>query len=571
MIDRFRGIRQLDWCPADGLNVILGGGDVGKTTILEAIALLLSPTNATLLTDADYHARTPNAEFAIEAVMSLAPSSGISQEAKPSWPWVWDGEKAVAPGTEGAAASDDDAVYRLRVRGTEDLDLEYEILQPDETTVHLSVAIRRRIGLVRLGGDDRNDRDLRLVRGSALERLLGDKTLRSRLGKRLAEVDVTEELASDARTQLTELGATFKVRALPTDLSLGMTGGPGLSLNALIGLTAARESAQLPLSSWGSGTRRLAALEIAAVRQGDAPIVVIDELERGLEPYRQRSLVARVAARPSQVFLTTHSAAVLEAASEATLWYLDARGKIGCLATKTAAHRFADPDAYLARLPIIVEGATEVGFVTALLERRVVPDLLQEGIVVSDGGGNDSALGLLDALSVAGLSVAGFVDDEGRSPTAWTRVKDRLGPLLFRWGTGCVEANVIPLVPDDKLEAFLTPPEAAAGERLRTLQERLGLAEKDFATIRANAPDLKRLIIEAATGSIPPEKHGLPDTEKKAWKSHGQKWFKSVAGGQELEEKVVTFGLWDTLSPVLRPFLAAVQQFTSGGGVPPES
>jgi predicted ATP-dependent endonuclease of OLD family len=42
-IARFRGITSLKWKPSRGVNVILGGGDVGKTTILEAIALLLSP------------------------------------------------------------------------------------------------------------------------------------------------------------------------------------------------------------------------------------------------------------------------------------------------------------------------------------------------------------------------------------------------------------------------------------------------------------------------------------------------------------------------------------------------
>lgn len=40
-IERFRGIEGLVWHPSPGLNVLLGGGDVGKTTILEAIALLL--------------------------------------------------------------------------------------------------------------------------------------------------------------------------------------------------------------------------------------------------------------------------------------------------------------------------------------------------------------------------------------------------------------------------------------------------------------------------------------------------------------------------------------------------
>ena len=58
-IKRFRGIEELTWRPAKGVNVILGGGDAGKTTILEAIALLLNPTNATGLSDSDYWQRCP--------------------------------------------------------------------------------------------------------------------------------------------------------------------------------------------------------------------------------------------------------------------------------------------------------------------------------------------------------------------------------------------------------------------------------------------------------------------------------------------------------------------------------
>ncbi len=45
-IENFRGLAKLVWHPTPGRNVILGGGDVGKTTILDAIALLLNPTNS---------------------------------------------------------------------------------------------------------------------------------------------------------------------------------------------------------------------------------------------------------------------------------------------------------------------------------------------------------------------------------------------------------------------------------------------------------------------------------------------------------------------------------------------
>jgi putative ATP-dependent endonuclease of OLD family len=78
IIERFHGIQRLVWYPAPGVNVILGGGDAGKTTILDAIALLLHPTNTVSLTDAEYWHREVESGFCIEAVMSLPEGFGIN-------------------------------------------------------------------------------------------------------------------------------------------------------------------------------------------------------------------------------------------------------------------------------------------------------------------------------------------------------------------------------------------------------------------------------------------------------------------------------------------------------------
>jgi putative ATP-dependent endonuclease of the OLD family len=180
-IQRFRGLENFEWCPEPGMNVVLGGGDVGKSTVLEAVALLLSPSNATVVSESDYWQRDSTQEFVIEAVMALTAETGISSMHNFSWPWTWNGKDAMVP---SASADDDmppadDPVYRVRVRGTTELDLVWEIVQPHDAADHFSLSIRRKIGLVRLSADEKNDRDLRLVYGSALDRMLADTALRA--------------------------------------------------------------------------------------------------------------------------------------------------------------------------------------------------------------------------------------------------------------------------------------------------------------------------------------------------------------------------------------------------------
>jgi putative ATP-dependent endonuclease of the OLD family len=558
-IERFRGIKTLSWRPAKGVNVILGGGDVGKTTILDAIGLLLSPTNPATLADTDYHGRSIEAGFSVEAIVSLPSQSGISQQTKPSWPWDWNGSDAVVPSIDGDDAIKCEPVYRLRVRGTEDLELAYEIVQPDGNTDNLSVGLRRSIGLVRLSADDRNDRDLRLVQGSALDRLLSDKALRSRLATKLAKSDVAEQLTDDAKNALKALDQVFKTKNLPDELDLAITGGQGLSITALIGLSAKREGVQLPLASWGSGTRRFAALAISEQNQGEAPITLVDEVERGLEPYRQRVLMSSLQGGQSQVFVTTHSPSAISAASGANLWYIDYTGKIGQLASaEITRHRENDPETFLARLAVVAEGVTEAGFVRVLLEKAFDSSLQKYGVHVTDGGGHVAMLGLLEALAGGGLRFGGFADDEGQHPTRWQNLAQKLDKLLFRWRSGCIEQNVIGIVSDDKLEALLTDAEdKKTGMRLRTLAERLGIQEKGFATIKAEAGSgLKALIVEAAMGTVPQDK----TAEKKHYQSHSQTWFKTTEGGRELAGKVFTLGLWPTLKPELMQFCNAVRK-----------
>ena len=561
-IQRFRGLEKFDWHPQPGMNVVLGGGDVGKTTVLEAIALLLSPSNAAVVSESDYWQRDSTQEFVIEAVMTLPEVTSIGSQHNFSWPWAWNGKDAVAPSAseEDDLPAPDDPVYRVRVRGTTELELVWEIVQPHDEADHFSVAVRRKIGLVRLSADERNDRDLRLVYGSALDRLLADSALRARIGKRVSDLDLHDSLNQQGKEAIKKLDERMIEAALPRDLKLGLTTSQGLSIGALIGLLATKNGVSLPVASWGAGTRRMTALEIASSTEKEASVTIIDEIERGLEPYRLRKLINVLRERHSQTFLTTHSPVAIACADQAHLWYLDSKGDIGALPhEKIGPQQRRDPETFLARVAVIAEGPTEVGFLRFLLEKAFGTEPLDYGVRVCDGQGNPATLDLLETLASAGLLFAGFADDEGTAPGRWKVLKDKLGDRLHQWPKGCTEQHVIGAIPDDRLQELL---KLGAGEmdgdRLRTLADRLGLQDKQPAVIgealTATGKTWRQLIIDAATGS----KAGAPEGSEKSWKSHSRNWFKSEIGGRELAEKMTALGAWETIHPQLLPLINAI-------------
>ncbi len=422
----------------------------------------------------------------------------------------------------------------------------------------LSVAVRRKIGVVRLGGDDRNDRDLRLVYGSALDRLLSDPGLRGRIGQHVAEINLANKLGEEAKTALEQLDQALKREALPSNLDLGLTTSQGLSIGALIGLFAERQHGTLlPLSSWGAGTRRMAALQIAAATEAETRVTVIDEIERGLEPYRLRKLIRTLQAQSSQSFATTHSAVAISSAYEATLWYLDGTGNVGELPHhKIRSQQCREPETFLSRLAIIAEGPTEVGFVSHLLELGFDGSFTDHGVRVCDGQGNPATLDLLEAMADSGLVFGGFADHEGR-PGRWSALETKMGGRLFRWAQGCTEAHLLSLVTEEQLCAMMRHSDAGVlAERRVTLAERLEIKDSSLQAIKAASSDLRALMIAAATGS----KAGAPnDVAAKVWGRHGRRWFKSVDGGRELAKKMFALDVWPQLKPVLMPFINAIR------------
>lgn len=68
-IGNFRGINALTWHPAPGINCLIGPGDSGKSSIIDAIDLCLGARRNVQFTDADLHLLDVETPISIEITL----------------------------------------------------------------------------------------------------------------------------------------------------------------------------------------------------------------------------------------------------------------------------------------------------------------------------------------------------------------------------------------------------------------------------------------------------------------------------------------------------------------------
>src|SRR3546814_706476 len=68
-IENFRGIKALSWFPSPGINCLIGPGDSGKSSILDAIDFCLGARRNIQFTDADFHLRNVEAPISISVTL----------------------------------------------------------------------------------------------------------------------------------------------------------------------------------------------------------------------------------------------------------------------------------------------------------------------------------------------------------------------------------------------------------------------------------------------------------------------------------------------------------------------
>jgi putative ATP-dependent endonuclease of OLD family len=183
---------------------------------------------------------------------------------------------------------------------------------------------------------------------------------------------------------------------------------------------------KIPFRQKGKGSKRLAsiAIQLAIVELGG--IVLVDEIEQGLEADRIKHLIRTLySTNHGQIFITTHSPMVIEeldASSIQKLYEID----IGTVSTKDCDENHqsiirACPEAMYAKKVIVCEGKTEIGICRALdlyRQKKGLSSIAALDTVFVYGGGHSFSERAM-TLNELGLDVCVFCDsdDDNLSPT----------------------------------------------------------------------------------------------------------------------------------------------------------
>ncbi|MGU5659259.1 ATP-dependent nuclease [Aeromonas veronii] len=426
-IHNFRGIAALDWAPGESFCCLIGAGDTGKSSILDAIEATLSP-RWFVFAEPDFHCCDSANPIIIEATIGELSRQLKSDERFGLYTrgWTRAGELRDEP------EDDDEAVLTVRLTVDATLEPVWELVceRLDQPRT-LSNRDRMLFGLVRLAGED--SRHLAWGQGSVLSRLTGDTdgaTARlaqayraARDSAQLNQIESLTNAANQAEVLARSLGAYVNNTYEP-GLELGRS---GISSGAI-----ALHDNGVPLRLAGLGSRRLATLAIQKSAMSEGAIVIVDEIEHGLEPHRIIGAIAQLKADQREahaengpighVLMTTHSDVALGEVGANSLYVcqISRQDRVLTVVSPSApipiqALLRHTPRALFAKKILVVEGMTEVGLLLGIREfwpeRHNQIPIEQLGSAIANGNGAE-AVALAVALSNLGYPVALFRDSD---------------------------------------------------------------------------------------------------------------------------------------------------------------
>jgi energy-coupling factor transporter ATP-binding protein EcfA2 len=531
-IQNFRGVRSLDWRHIPDSSALIGPGDSGKSTILEAIERLLSPRWNLSFDDADFWGMNTEVPITVRATLVDLPNEFFRDNKFGLLLNGFNPAESIACEPTGA----DDEIYALVIELKVDDSLEprWSVVDPLSQRTPLTARDREAFGMLRIGAQV--DQHLGWSRGSALSRITDDGSgisavlahaaRQARAGLQSNNLTTLSDTAARVQKVAKDLGVATKAPLVPRlDASTMSMAAAALSLH----------DGEIPTRRSGMGTRRLLALAMQREAATSNRVTLVDEFETGLEPHRIRRLLRALrtttpdtkAVQSGQLFITSHSPTVVAELdpTEVSVVRRTEPGdvSVSCLPKSIEYVVKRNPHALLVPKVIVAEGITEVGLCYALDEAwcEDVESFGYLGVSVIDGGGGTQPAETAGHLSRLGYRVALLIDSDANAKKSRAHTAE-----VIEWpGTMCTEQRLSLDLPIEALVSMVEWATERHGRRVRdTLADALRMSRD---SLDENAP--LAWLPHVEEGSF---REGFGLSAKK------KEWFKSLSGGGFLGQLV---------------------------------
>lgn len=361
-IKNFRGIKELkQFFNTERFIVLIGRGDSGKSTILSAIQCVLSPSWNISFSDLDFYNQDTSEPIEIMAWVSELPSELLKEQKFGLY---------VENPLEESIQDNLSIVIKMTVNA--ELEPKWTVVprNKDVEEKQISAADRALIGVNFIG--DYTDTQFAYNRQSPLYALTKQSLDENQDLERI-KVKLLRSMSSNVNNEHFEPFngplANLKDKAVSLGLSIEeLCANIDIKENPYTGNSIALHHNELPYRLQGKGSKRLMSIAIQSELTKAGGIMLVDEIEQGLEPDRIKTLVNILkSTERGQVFITSHNDNVVRNCLCDHLFVV-AKGVsyLSKISINLDNCRRYNPDVFFTPRVICCEGDTEYGIMEAI-------------------------------------------------------------------------------------------------------------------------------------------------------------------------------------------------------------
>ena len=545
-IKNFRGIKHASvFFPLESRIIcLIGAGDSGKSTLLTAIEWVLWPSWSLIATDTDFY--NSDTTTPIEITVSITELPKLLMKEDKFGLFLRDFVKVCLGGDDEPTESGT-TILTIQLTIDDTLEPKWNVITSRTDPKPITQKDRRLLSFGVVGFD--HEKDFQWGRGSVLQKYADS---REALHSAFTQ-------AMRAAVENTSLEALDQMA--PTLKNVGKKYGVGfngeihnrlLMQNGSYSTTVGVFDDKVPFAQRGLGSKRLLSIGMNVNACDDGTLVLVDEVETGLEPYRISALINQFRSQfkdHGQLIMTTHSRSVVcecgvdelcVVNNEAGELKIHQLGKVEGIKGEVQGIIRGEPDAFLCKRIIICEGKTEIGILRSLDEKLFIKTgtrFAHYGVGIALGGGGNKFFSLARLLKTCGYDCCILMDSDIESEEAEKEEVEKLGIKVFSWEKGnaieeqlfqdasiqCAEqllAYAVEIKGIQSVEAHLNNEFKEQGKEYRIEDDAIILSGNDNGEVSIN---VLRRIGKVAKGKFNKKKNQVEGA-----------WFKRIDRGQDV-------------------------------------